>query len=361
MKRFAVIMAGGGGTRLWPLSTREQPKHLLKLYGDETMYAMSVRRLYPAFPLDQIFVVTVQEQVDKLRMLTPELPVENFIIEPEPKGTASVVGLAAITLQKQHPNSVMIVLTSDHLIGNNPEFLRVLDTGCAAAEKGGLYTIGITPSYAATGYGYIEIGEHLTDGMKLPIHHVVKFKEKPVQSQAEEFLRSGTHLWNSGMFIWKTCQILDEFRQHMPDLYAHLEEIKQSWQTKDRINLFPEIWSKIQPETIDYGIMEKARDIYVIPAKNLEWNDVGSWLSLFEFLDADENGNIQLGGEVIWHTTGQSLVVEDNDEKLVATIGLKDIIIIDTAKALLVCRREDVQNVREIVTKLKAIDRTKYL
>ncbi|MBA4421177.1 MAG: mannose-1-phosphate guanylyltransferase, partial [Anaerolinea sp.] len=295
MKRFAVIMAGGGGTRLWPLSTREHPKHLLKLHGDETMYAMSVRRLYPAFPLDQIYVVTVKEQVDKLRLLTPELPAENFIIEPEPKGTASVVGLAAITLQKRDPDSVMIVLTSDHLIGNNPEFLHVLDTGCAAADQGGLYTIGITPTYAAIGYGYIEIGKQVTGGMNMPIHHVVKFKEKPAQKQAEEFLRSGTHLWNSGIFIWKTRQILDEFRHHMPDFYTQLEKIKQSWQTKIGGNLLPQIWATIQPETIDYGIMEKARDIYVIPAKNLEWNDVGSWLSLFEFLDADEHGNIRLG------------------------------------------------------------------
>jgi mannose-1-phosphate guanylyltransferase len=354
-------MAGGGGTRLWPLSRRDHPKHLLKLSGDETMYEKSINRLTGAFPPDHILVVTIQEQADKLQKLTPQIPVANFIIEPEPKGTASVIGLAAITIEELDPDAIMVVLTSDHLIENISEFLRVIDTGCKAAETGGLFTLGIFPAFASTGYGYIETGEILTTTYGHPVHKALKFKEKPDQKLADEFIKSGTHLWNSGMFIWKTSQILTEMRELMPDLYGHLEEIRNSWKNNNKLENLPEIWSKIHPQTIDYGIMEKANDIYVIPVIDIGWNDVGSWLSLFDYMTTDADGNIKLGQEIIWQQTEHTLVVEENPHKLVAMIGLKDIIIVDTDKALLVCTKEQVQMVREIVAQLKTSGRSEYL
>ena len=361
MNRYAVIMAGGGGTRLWPLSRRDHPKHMLKLSGDETMYERSINRLLGSFQPDHIFVVTIQEQAEKLQKLTPHIPAVNFIIEPEPKGTASVIGLAAITIEHRDPNAIMVVLTSDHLIDNVPEFLRIIDTGCKAAENGGLFTLGIHPTFAATGYGYIEIGEVVSTAYGHPIHKVLKFKEKPDQKLAEEFIKSGTHLWNSGMFIWKTSQILAEMKDLMPELYGFLVEIRNSWKEIPSSDKLPEIWSKILPQTIDYGIMEKASGISVIPVEDIGWNDVGSWLSLFDFMSSDVDGNIKLGEHIIWQKAEHSLVVEENPHKLVAMIGLKDIIIVDTDKALLVCTKEQVQMVREIVAQLKSNDGSEYL
>jgi mannose-1-phosphate guanylyltransferase len=321
------------------------------------MYEKSVNRLMGAFLPERVFVVTIQDQAEKLMLLTPHIPPENFIIEPEPKGTASVVGLAAVTIEKIDPEAIMVVLTSDHLIANTADFLRAVETGCKAAENGGIYTLGITPTYASTGYGYIEVGEKVSEHDRFKVHRVKQFKEKPDQSTADEFLESGTHLWNSGMFIWKVSQILSEMKQHMPVLYLSLDEIRNC----DWKNDLPGIWSKIKPQTIDYGIMEKAGDIYVIPAKDLGWNDVGSWLSLFDFISCDAEGNIKLGDEVIWQETEDSLVVQANPGKMVATIGLKDIIIVDTDKALLVCTKEEAQRVKEIVAILKDSGHPEYL
>lgn len=359
LPRFAVIMAGGGGTRLWPLSTREHPKHFLDLTGQGSMYQQAVRRLVPEFAPENILVVTIQQQAEQLMQLTPELPVGNFLIEPEPKGTASVIGFGALEILQRAPDAVMVVLTSDHVIGNKAGFLQVLNAACEAAEKGGLYTIGIEPEYPATGYGYIEMGEKVIDS-EFPVYKVDRFIEKPPIKDASEYQTSEKHLWNSGMFIWKASQILKEINIHLPALHQHLLAIGNLW---TKVGMGAEIsseWSQITPQTIDYGIMEKANDIYVIPAGDLSWNDVGSWLSMFDILDKDSLGNVSIGGDVVWQQTKDCLVVQQDPKKIVATIGVSDLVIIDTGKALLVCSRAEAQRVRDIVATLKAQGRTDY-
>lgn len=348
MDRYAVIMAGGGGTRLWPLSTREHPKHFLKLSGDKTMYEHAIHRLLPIFALDHILVVTVKDQAKQLQSLYEAIPAENYLIEPEPRGTAAVVGLAASHIARRDPEAIMVVLTSDHLITDEEKFLQVLKAGSQAAENGGLYTLGIQPSYPATGYGYIEVGSPEQTIGGIDIFSALKFKEKPDLEAAQKFIESGTHFWNSGMFIWRVGDILEEIKKWMPDLHQALLEISEG-----KHGNMSKVWATIKPQTIDYGIMEKADNIHVIPAHGLGWNDVGSWLSLFDYLETDACGNIVLGGEVIWQESKGSLVVEEDKSKVVACIGLKDLVIIDTRKALLVCSKETVQKVKEIVAILK--------
>jgi mannose-1-phosphate guanylyltransferase len=358
---YAVIMAGGGGTRLWPLSRMQKPKQMLKLTDDGTLFQLAVSRLSGLFDPDHILVVTVAEQASALQKQTPQIPDENYLIEPMPKGTASVVGMAAVAIQAKNPQGVMAVLTADHFIANVQKFQQCLKAAYHQANEGYLLTLGIAPTFPATGYGYIQRGKFLKEVEDLPVYLVEEFKEKPDLEKAQEFIRRGDHDWNSGMFIWRVERILDEFKQLMPELAAQLSKISNAWNTPSRNPVIGEEWPKIQPQTIDYGIMEKARSVAVIPATDLEWNDVGSWESLYDVLPADENGNIVVQGNFINMDTQQSVIYSDSNERLLVTIGLKDIIVIDTEDALLVCNRKDAQQVRSVVKILKDRGENRYL
>ncbi len=358
---YAVIMAGGGGTRLWPLSRIQKPKQMLKLTDEGTLFQLAVSRLTGLFDPDHILVVTVAEQASALQQQTPQIPVENYLIEPMPKGTASVVGMAAVAIQSRNPEGVMAVLTADHFIANVKKFQQCLKAAYQQANEGYLLTLGIKPTFPATGYGYVQRGKFLNEVENLPIFLVEEFKEKPDLEKAEEFIHRGDHDWNSGMFIWRVDKILDEFMRLMPELAAQLRKISDAWNTPSRSEVVGEEWPKIQPQTIDYGIMEKARSVAVIPATDLEWNDVGSWESLYDVLPADENGNIVLQGNFINVDTQQSVIYSDSNERLLVTIGLKDIIVIDSGDALLVCNRKDAQKVRSVVKILKDRGETRYL
>lgn len=353
---FAVIMAGGGGTRLWPLSRRKRPKQMLRLIADDSLFQLSVKRLEGLFPQERICVVTVQEQADLLEDQCPGLPPENYIIEPMPRGTASVVGLAAVALKHRHPRAVMATLTSDHYIADVERFRVLLQAAYEVAQEGHLVTLGITPTYAATGYGYIQNGALLGSYQGLQAFHVQRFKEKPEESQAKLMLQSGDHAWNSGMFIWRVDRILAEFARQMPDLYAQLERIDQAWDTPQRQEVINNVWPTLREETIDYGIMENASDTVVIPATGLGWSDVGSWDSLFDVLGADENGNIVMGGKHVGISTNSSLVYMDQEHRLIVTIGVDDLIVVDTGDVLLVCRKDQAQKVRQVVNHLKQND-----
>ena len=358
---FAVIMAGGGGTRLWPLSRKSRPKQMLRLFGEQTLFQVAIHRLEGVFDPDHILVVTVADQAAKLREQWPEIPAENYLLEPMPRGTASVVGLAAVALQKRDPEATMAILTADHFIQDEEKFRRLLIAADEIARQGNLVTLGISPTYPSTGYGYIHRGKTAGEYQGMEAYEVLSFKEKPDEANARLMLQSGDYDWNSGMFIWRVDRILGEFQRLMPDLFGKLAELSQAWDTQARDEALSRIWPAIKSETIDYGIMEKAERVVVLPAKGLGWNDVGSWDSLFDVIPADQDGNIIVGADHIGIGTSGSLVFNDGSGRLIVTIGVKDLVLIDTGDALLVCTKESAQQVRLAVSQLKKANRQELL
>ncbi len=353
MDLYAVIMAGGGGTRLWPLSKKQHPKQMLQIFGDQSLFQIAVARLHGLIDDKNIFVVTTKELFAGLSPTVPGIASDQYLLEPQPRGTASVVGLAAAVLSLQNPKAVMSVLTADHIIRNVSLFQQLLTNAAHVASKGWLVTLGIKPTFAATGYGYIQTGTRLSEFSSISAHLVEKFIEKPDLKTADKMLADGSHVWNSGMFIWRVDVVLDQFRRLMPELYTKLMQIKDSWNTPDRDNVLAAVWPTITPQTIDYGIMEKADQVAVLPAEGLEWNDVGSWSSLTDVIDADEAGNILLAKSNIVLDTKSSIILEQDPQKLIATLGITDLVIVDTEEALLVCKRDDAQRIKEIVQILK--------
>ena len=359
---YAVIMAGGGGTRLWPVSRKGRPKQLLPLIGQETLFQSTVQRLEDLFPSERILVVTVEDQAREMVQQVPSIPKENYILEPAPRGTASVVGLAAAILQKRDPDASMAILPSDHFIRNRDLFHYLLRAAFEVAENGYLVTLGITPTHPSTAYGYIQQGQSLSGGYKYPAYEVKSFVEKPDEEVAQKLLRSGQHSWNSGMFIWRTDAILKEIQKQMPALDETLKEIRATWGTVDQDKVLKDCWHNLKIETIDYGIMEKAERVAVLPAGGLGWSDVGSWESLFEVLLPDMNGNIATNNNShLAHQTNNTLVYGSNNDRLIVTIGVDNMIIVDTDDILLVCKSDQSQNVRDIVEHLKKHRQEKYL
>ena len=358
---YAVIMAGGGGTRLWPLSRKAKPKQLLSLTGDRTLFQMAIDRMHGLLPPEQILIVTIDEQANLLQQQVPELLKSNFLIEPMPRGTASVVGLAAVELWQRDPNAIMIVLTADHFIMNVEAFQEALLSAVDIAQTGHLVTLGIHPTFPSTGYGYIHRGQELGTFGKHKGYQVLEFKEKPTEELAKELLRQGSHEWNSGMFIWRADRILDEFEVQMPDLFQQLQLIAKAKARGDYHSVILEVWPKIQPQTIDYGIMERAKQVAVIPVSDLGWNDVGSWDTIFDVLCPDKNGNIFIGGKHLELDSISTLVVSDDPEHLIVTVGVENLVIVHTENSLLICRRDETQRVKEVVQKIKETQYNEYL
>jgi mannose-1-phosphate guanylyltransferase len=350
---YAVIMAGGGGTRLWPLSRKTSPKQLLTLFNGKTLFQIAVDRLDGEFLPENIYVVTVAEQAKRLAKITPQIPQENFLIEPMPRGTAAVVALGAAVIQKKDAQGVMVVLTADHFIKNVPGFISVLDNACECAKEKHLVTLGIQPTFPSTGYGYIESGDQVRMFGNHKVYKALRFEEKPGENRAVDFIKSGRYYWNSGMFVWRVDEILKEFKKYMPHLSETISRIKNSIGVFQETEEFIKEWSAIQPQTIDYGIMEKSDRVVVMPAIDLGWNDVGSWDSLFEVMPADEQGNILLSDDVIALDSRNSLVFSNELNKKIIPLGVQNMIIINTPDALLVCPRGDSQKVKMLVEYLK--------
>ena len=357
---YAVIMAGGGGTRLWPLSRKSRPKQMLDLVDERSLFQSAVDRLQGLFTPERIYVVTVEEQAKGLQAQAPEIPKGNYLLEPTPRGTASVVGFAAVAIQNRDPNASMAVVTADHIIGNEGKFRELLMAAYDVAQKGYLVTLGIAPISPSTGYGYIQQGDLLGDFRGMQAFHALRFKEKPSIDGAKEMLSSGDHSWNSGMFIWRVENVLEEIESQMPDLYAKLKEISDAWDHSQWLDVIRRIWPTILPQTIDYGIMEGAKNVAVIPAKDLEWSDVGAWDALYELLPVGLDGNIVKGGHHIAVDSRDNLVFA-NQERLIVTIGVDDLIVVDTGDVVMVCHKDHAQKVRQAVDHLKENEIHHYL
>ena len=358
---YAVIMAGGGGTRLWPVSRKNQPKQLLPLLGKETLFQSTVNRLVELFPSQQILVVTVEDQMRQMRSQVPDIPEENYLIEPSPRGTASAVGLAAAILKKRDPQAVMAVLPSDHFVRNQDLFHYLLRAAFDIARRNYLVTLGITPLSASTAYGYIQQGEPLKGEFKYPVYRVKGFKEKPDEKTAHEFLRLGGYSWNSGMFVWQVGTILSEIEKQMPVLSSALAEISAAWGTPKQNEVFRAHWRTLKSETIDYGVMERAENVAVLPASGLGWNDVGSWDTLFDVLFPDMTGNVAVNAQHLALETNNTLVYGADNERLIVTIGLDDTVVVDAGDVLLICKSDQAQKVRDVVEHLKKHRQEKYL
>jgi mannose-1-phosphate guanylyltransferase len=360
---YAAIMAGGGGTRLWPLSRRSRPKQSLAIIDKKTLFQIAVDRIRPLIPIDRIFVMTGEDQVELLKAQYPELEDRNFLIEPEPRGTAAAIGLAAIHIKALDPDGTMACLTADHFIKNESEFRETIFAALSGAHEGGLFTLGIQPTSPDPSYGYIHKGEISAEFSGHQVFKVEAFKEKPTQELAQKYLQSGEYYWNSGMFFWRADAILDEMGAQLPKLFSGLRSIQNNLGKQNYDNVVYNEWKTIESTTIDYGIMEGAKDVFVVPAAGLGWVDVGDWGRLFDILTADTGGVVASKMDIMLDSTS-SMVVRATDtdpEKLVALLDVDDLVVIETPDVLLVCRRQSADRVKALVEKLKLSGMERYL
>jgi len=342
---IALIMAGGTGTRFWPLSRKKNPKQFLNIISDESMIQMTVKRLLPKIKIEDIYIVTAGSQSEITKKHLPDLPDENIIIEPFGMNTAPCIAFSAQYLKRKHDkNEIMIVLPADHLIAHTDDFLASLEVGRVYADKNNLVTFGIMPNYPATGYGYIEAGMELQEGT----FEVKKFKEKPDLETAKTFLSSGNYFWNSGMFMWKIETIIQAYDKYLPKISQVLADIDISW---NKNGLKADISSEyaLMPKIpVDIGIMEQADKRVIIPV-DYGWSDVGSWKALYDISDKDENNSVLKCENILINSKNNYI----NTKKFIALIGIEDLIVVESEDAILISKKEKSEDVKKIVEKLK--------
>ena len=352
-----VIMAGGIGARFWPKSRKSTPKQLLNLFGEETLIEETVRRARRLTTPDCIWIVTNLELKQAIQRVLPDFSDKQFIIEPFGKNTAPAIGLSAIMLARRDPEATMVIFPADHRIPDIEPFekaVRAAEKVVASSEM--LATIGIHPTRPETGYGYIQRD---TDSSPIApnVFRVKTFAEKPNLPTAELFLKSGDFLWNSGMFIWKVSTILNQFAEHLPDLHSGLREIAACSKESLLKKTIEKVYKSLKPISIDYGVMEKAADVCVVKG-DFRWSDVGSWEEVWRFCEKDEQGNAILGKHLVLHSSNNLI---DAKDKFYALLGVENLIIVETKDAVLVCPRDRIQQVREIVDELERRHDTEHL
>ncbi|MFR1380210.1 MAG: mannose-1-phosphate guanylyltransferase/mannose-6-phosphate isomerase [Clostridium neonatale] len=359
MKVTAVIMAGGKGERFWPRSRKSLPKQFLNLTDDgKTMIQLTIERLKSLVSIEDTYIVTNKDYKHLILEQIKGIPEENILLEPIAKNTAPCIGLAAMHVKRKYEDAVMLVLPSDHLIKYNEIYIDTLREAIAVAqEDSNLITIGITPSYPETGYGYINFGRDEDDIKRNNVYRVKRFVEKPNLETAKEYLASGKYLWNSGMFVWKASTIIHNFEKLLPEMHDGLNKIYETIGTEDEQRILEREFENFKSESIDYGIMERADNIYTIPG-SFGWDDVGSWLSLERINRTNDDGNV-IKGNVITINSKRSII--QAQDKLIATIGIENLIVVDTEDALLITTKESTQEVKKVIENLKICNRSEYL
>ncbi|HEY1012854.1 MAG TPA: mannose-1-phosphate guanylyltransferase [Herpetosiphonaceae bacterium] len=353
-----LVMAGGTGSRLWPRSRRTKPKQFLPLLSDRTMLQETVDRVLPLVDSSRIFVVTGDEYAQLVREQLPGVPRANIINEPSGRGTAPAIGLAAVQMRRSAPDAVMAVLSADHLILRNEAFRTALQAAEEAAQEGYLVTLGIKPSFPNTGYGYIHCGPKLMEAQGLPIHRVARFAEKPDQATAERYVAQGDYYWNAGIFVWRTQTLLDALERFLPRLRSQLNQIQASFGKARHGITLSQIWEQVENITIDYGVMERAPNVAVIPV-DIGWSDVGDWHTLATLMSDQESTNVVVGPHVEVDT--KSTLIYSDSGRIIATIGLEGFLVVDTGDALLIAPRDRAQDVKKIVDQLREEGRNDVL
>lgn len=356
MKKTALIMAGGRGERFWPKSRKTMPKQFLSLTDDgKTMIQLTVERISSLVDMEDIFISTNKDYKKLVLEQLPEIPEENILCEPVGRNTAPCIGLGAIHVAKKYDDALMMVLPSDHLIKYTKMFVNTLSDGCSIAEKGpNLVTIGITPDYPETGYGYIKFNPEISDGHAFGVD---RFVEKPTLEVAKEYLETEEYLWNSGMFVWKVSTILNNIQKFMPETYQGLIKIQEAIGTEQQDAVLESTFSNFKSESIDYGIMEKADNIYILPG-TFGWDDVGSWLAVERIRKTNESGNV-VEGNIITVDCKNNII--QGGKKLIATVGIEGLIIVDTEDATLVCDKDSAGDIKKVLENLKICNRDEYI
>lgn len=356
MKKTVLIMAGGRGERFWPKSRKSLPKQFLSLTDDgKTMIQLTVERVLPLVDMQDIYISTNRDYKELVRQQLPEIPEENILCEPVGKNTAPCIGLGAVHMAKKFGDAMMMVLPSDHLIKYTSIFVNTLNDACEVALQGpNLVTLGITPDSPETGYGYIKFLPDQTLGRAFAVD---RFVEKPNLETAKEYVASEQYFWNSGMFIWKVSTILDCLKKFLPETYAGLCRIGEAIGTPEQEEVLEKEFCVFQSESIDYGVMEKAEHIYSLTGA-FGWDDVGSWLAVGRIRASNEFGNV-ISGNVVTVDTKNSII--QGEKKLIAAVGLNDLIVVDTEDALLICKKDSAGDIKKVLENLRICNQTEYL
>ncbi|MBN2104774.1 mannose-1-phosphate guanylyltransferase [bacterium] len=355
---YCVVMAGGSGTRFWPKSRENRSKQFLRMFGKDSLIQSTLKRFSKIVGWDYIYIVAKSNQKELIQKQIRKVPEDNIIFEPVGKNTAACIGLSAVYIGMNAPDDVIIISPADHLVKKESQFCNVIKAAAQLAEdKDALVTIGIRPTRPSTGYGYIQINEEKQTLHQVDTYRVKTFAEKPNYETARRFLESGDFFWNSGIFVFKVSVILKAIEEFMPDLYDTLMEIRNAIGKKDFPALLDRAYHQIKNTSIDYGVMERARNVFMVKGE-FEWNDLGSWDQVYKLSSQDSQANATLGNTVLIDTKNSYIASNDG---VVAVLGMEDVVVVRDGDAVLVCKRNRSEDVRYIVDRLKREKLKKYL